>query len=311
MNLPLSKYVATTPRKTVPGQLCRIILISTALFLVGCQGEESSDQIQILVSVLPEKTFVEAVGGDRVRVMVLVPPGAGHEAIEPSPREAIELTRAQVYFRIGAEFEEGWLERLRASNPNLRVVDLRKDIALRRLVEWSASDAHEHHAHGILDPHIWTDPLNVEIIARVIRDELTQLDPDYAADYASRFETFAQSIRTLHEDILQQLSDCAGCSFLVFHPAWGYFADRYHLRQIPIEIEGKEPSARELAAIIDLARAEGLKTLWAQPQYAIRSATVVAEAIGARVILADPLSENYFAEMRHVANLVSEQRTPP
>jgi len=162
-----------------------------------------------------------------------------------------------------------------------------------------------------MDPHLWTSPRLVRRMAVAIRDALSRLDPDGAAIYAANQAAFDEELVGLDADLTASLSHLDSRSFLVYHPAWGYFADAYGLTQIPIEREGKEPGGRRLIALIQQAQAVGARVIFVQPQFNRRAADQVAHAIGGRVETADPLAANYAPSLRRVAALIVEANGHP
>ena len=118
---------------------------------------------------------------------------------------------------------------------------------------------------GGLDPHVWTSPENVKIMAQSIYETLAAIDPAHQADFQANLDSFTADIDQLEADINANLSGITSKKFIVFHPAWGYFARDFGLEQIAIEIGGSEPSAQELAGIIDEAKAENVKVIFGAP----------------------------------------------
>lgn len=307
-----------------------VAMLLAVLFL----SPAAAAAVEVAVSVLPQKHFVERIGGDRARVTAMVRPGQSPHTYEPTPRQVAAITAADVYFRMGVGFETAWMPRLRDMSAEMRVVDLRAGIALRPIeghdhgaggdhghgdsgdedYGHDAAGSHGHedaghdeddhgqaHAPDEPDPHVWTDPRNVITMAATIRDTLSQLDPSGAGGYRERFEAFRDALLELDVEIEAMLADVTHRRFMVYHPSWGYFADRYGLEQLPIELEGKEPGPATLARVIDAAREAGVRVIFVQPQFSERSARRVAEAIGGEVLAVDPLAEDYAANLRRVA----------
>ncbi|MCG6896910.1 MAG: zinc ABC transporter substrate-binding protein [Thiocapsa sp.] len=258
--------------------------------------------LSVFVSVVPQETFVSRVGGDHVRVRAMVRPGQNPHAFEPTARQIAALAGAELYVRIGLGFEDAWMTRLRAANPGMRVLDAREGIALR--------PGGHGHDRGELDPHIWTSPRVVKIMGARIRNVLSELAPDHAADFAANYQSLAADLDALDAAIRDRLAGLQRRRFLVYHPAWGYFAQDYGLEQVVIEKEGKEPGARALAELIDQARRDGIRVVLVQPQINPASAERVAQAIDGRVAAIDPLAGDYFANMRRVAELIAEAGHP-
>lgn len=303
------------PRSPAPSVWCLLL----ATWLVTPVW--AADPVKVFVSVVPQKTFVEKVGGDHVQVEALIRPGNDPHTFEPTPRQVVALAEAALFVRIGMPFEEAWMRRILAANPELVVIDAREGIPLRRLEDHDHGQDHEHDHHGHdhhadpahetahpdqeeLDPHVWTSPPLVKVMSEQLRDALSRIDPPRAADYAANQRAFAAELEALDQAIRAELADAADRRFLVYHPAWGYFADTYDLVQVPIEYQGKEPGARSLAALIDQARAEGIQVIFVQPQFSPKAAEQVARAIGGRVESIDPLAADYADNLLRVARLI-------
>ena len=287
--------------------LCAALMVGLVLF--SGIGLAEGKTLSVFVSILPQKYFVERIAGGSVNVSVMVQPGASAETYEPSPRQMAELAEAQIYFRIGLPFEDAWLERIHRSNPHLLLVDTRQGIQLRPI------EGHHHHdkesghgsAHleGLMDPHIWLSPILVTQQAETIYTALAALNPAKRDEYKGNYRMFVEDLEAADREIRSILKDVRGKKFMVFHPAWGYFADEYGLVQVPIEVEGKEPNAKELAQIIDLARREGITTIFVQSQSNIKQAETVAKAVNAQVVQLDPLAENYLDNLIHTAEAIA------
>ncbi|MEJ2422875.1 MAG: zinc ABC transporter substrate-binding protein [Candidatus Thiodiazotropha sp.] len=259
----------------------------------------NAEPLRVFVSVLPIQNFVEQVGGEWVEVNTLVRPGQSPHNYDPSPQQIAALSLARLYLRTGVPFEDAWMDRIRSANSAMRVVDLRDGIELFQAPVLDHD--HEHEGHDEFDPHIWTDPVRVIHMAGVIRDNLSDLDPGHREDYQRNHDRFVAALRQLDQEIGGLLKSSKGREFLVFHPSWGYFAQRYGLVQVPIEHQGKEPGARVLTHLIDQARDEDIRVIFVQPQFDQRLAAQVAKAVDGRVIAVDPLALDYIENLRRVA----------
>jgi zinc transport system substrate-binding protein len=272
----------------------------------------------VLASLVPQETLARRVGGDLVTVQVMVAPGRDPHSFEPTPRRIAEVSSADLYWRIGVPFEAAWLPRILATNPALKVLDARDGVRLIPSEPHAPQEAHgegdQDHAHGGspggADPHIWTSPPIAKSMAAGLRDALSALRPGDAAVFAANYERLAAELDALDAGLRARLAPLSERRFLVFHPAWGYFAETYGLEQVPIERRGKEPGARSLAQTIDLARAAGIRVVLTQPQSNPRPAEQVASAIGARVATVDPLGADYFGTLRRLAGLIAGERAP-
>ncbi len=281
--------------------------------------------LPVFVSILPQKFFVEQIGGDLVEVRVMVMPGASPATYEPKPQQMVDLARAKLYFSIGVPFENAWLDRFAATSSALKVVHT--DAGIKKLsmpayhhldLDEGAGLRQEKHLHGHhkdkdelrhdsrrpqlgLDPHIWTSPALVKIQARSILAALAQTDPENSAAYQANWKTFTAKIDKLDRDLHSMFAGREGMRFMVFHPAWGYFAHDYKLKQIPIEIEGKNPKPAQLQELIHHAEEQGIRVIFVQPQFSSKSATLIAEAIGGKAVPLNPLAEDWLANMRKTA----------
>jgi zinc transport system substrate-binding protein len=283
----LTRYAALLP----------LVLALTA----GCLAAEP---LAVAVSILPQKYFVERIGGDAVRVTVMVPPGADPHGYEPRPRQLTELSTSRLYLAIGVDFERAWLKRLRAANPRLTVVRTDDGVPKRPMAP-GAGHAHavggHRHGSGEPDPHVWLNPTLVKILCGNILRALVASDPGNRTAYEERCARFLEDVEALDAELKAVFADRQGTRFIVLHPAWGYFADAYGLEQIAIEIEGKEPKPAQLRDLIRKARELGITAVFVQPQFSAKTAELVAREIGGQVIAADDLAENWPENLRATA----------
>jgi len=256
-------------------------------------------QGRLFTSILPQKYLVQRIAGPEFEVEALVGPGQSPATYEPGPRTMARLNEARALFPIGVPFEAAWLPKIRGSMRQLRIIDT---------VEAGAAHVHcEGHDHGEgLDPHLWTSPMEVIGMLPAIRDGLSALVPQLGTGFAERARLLEADLLALDLEIHGLFEGREGRRFMVFHPAWGHFAERYGLVQIAIEAEGKEPGARSLAAIIDRARELGIDTIFVQRQFSSDAAEAVAKATGAKIVVLDPLAEDYPENLLRSARLIAE-----
>jgi len=276
-----------------------LILLSTYIF----------SNINVVVSILPEQTFVKAIGGDRVHTALMVLPGNSPHTYEPKPSQMKEIAKADLYFAIGVEFEKVWLPKFASLNPHMQIVDVAKGIE-RLPMQTHHHEAHakEHHEseHGGLDPHVWTSPANVKVIAGNICDALSEKDPANSAYYRQNLEAFLKKADTTDREIKKILSHTPkGTKFMVFHPSWGYFAHAYGLVQLPVEVEGKSPKPRELIDLIKEARREHIKAIFTQPEFSDATAKIMAKELGIKVIKVSPMSAHWSRTLLNIAHAIA------
>jgi len=247
-------------------------------------GEEG---IGVVVTILPQEDFVENVGGDRVHVTVMVPPGASLHTYEPTASQLKEVSKAKVYFKVGSgvEFEQAWMDKIMSVNSDMQVVDCAEGIT--KLGK---------------DPHIWNSPVNAIVMVENVCDGLCQVDPEHEAYYMANRDKYLQELNDLDIYIHERLDCFTGNRvFMIYHPAFGYFAAEYALTQIAIEHKGKAPTPKVIQDCVDKARQYNLSYIYVAPQFATKDAETIAHEIGGQTVFLDPLPRYYIASMRSVA----------
>ncbi len=308
-----------------------LLTVGLSLFASGCTGPGdsqtndstgqetgvagSNESIIVAVSVLPQAEFVDKVGGDKVKTVVIIPPGADPHTYEPSPKEIANVSKASMYVIVGVDmpFEEVWINRFESINSGTLIVNSSNGIKLRELaahdhheeegVEEHAGESEANNEETELDPHIWTSPTNTKIMVENIYEGLAKIDPENKTYYAQNRDAYLKELDALDARIREKLEGKTERNFIVYHPAWGYFAADYNLTMIPVEIEGKEPSAQDLAKLVDLSKEKHVKIIFIQPQTSTQSAQAVAEEIGGEVVAVDPLAKDYIANMDNVSDI--------
>jgi zinc transport system substrate-binding protein len=275
------------------------------LGVVGCCLVAASiawaQPIKAFVSIAPQRYFLGRIGGNLVQITVMVEPGVSPHTYEPKPRQMAELAKAKLYFTIGETFERAWLDKIRNVNPALVIV--RTEAGIDKIpMATHHHGGEEGHDHGIKDPHIWLSPPLVMLQARNILQGLLRADPVHRDIYQANYKKFIIELVDLDAELTNALEarDRAQ-AFMVFHPAWGYFALAYGLEQVAVEVEGKEPKPAELQRLIQDARERGIKVVFVQPQFSTKSAETIASAVGGQIAFVDPLSPEWSKNLREVA----------
>jgi zinc transport system substrate-binding protein len=273
-----------------------LIFIVSVLLLTACSAGAAApavNRIGVIVTVLPQEEFVSSVGGDRVEVKSMVPPGANPHTYEVTPNQMASLSKARIYAKVGApiEFELTWLDKLIAQNKNMLVVDCSKGIKL--------IDSADPDEPGI-DPHIWTSPRNAKVMVGNICEGLVQIDPAGREYYEKNRDAYLAKLDALDADISAALKGFSSRTFITYHPGWGYFARDYNLQQLGIERDPKEPQASYMARLITVAKEKNIKVIFISPQFDKRSAEAIAKEIGGRVVSIDPEGRDYLDNMRKV-----------
>ena len=285
--------------------MMRILCFCFIVGFVAIPNASAIEKIGVFVSIVPQKFFVEQIGKDLVDVQVMVAPGANPHIYEPKPAQMAAISRAKIYFAIDVTFEEIWLKRFASANPKMRIVHTEQGIQKMPMAAHHHDEEKDHqkerHDHGVLDPHVWLSPPLVMVQARNILTALQEVDPAHHAVYEANYKAFITMLVNLDGELRSIFSGKQGLQFMVFHPAWGYFAHAYGLKQVPIEIEGKEPKPAQLKKLIDHAREHQIKVVFVQPQFSSKSAEQMAKEIGGQVAFVDPLALNWAENLREVA----------
>lgn len=260
-----------------------------------------------IVSIAPYRFFVEQIAGDSVRVILLVPPGASFHDYEPSPKQVIESANADLWFRVGETFETKASKVLQSYNPQLKIIDLREGVDLI-LVGQQGSEVCPHCYASGADLHMWLSPKQVAIQARHIAQALIEMYPEHRDEYQKRLNDLLWKLQALDQEITIKLRPLKNRVIMVGHPAYAYFARDYNLKQLPIEYEGKDPSAHQLNQILNSARQANIKTIYVQNQYSSKGAKLIANELGAKVVILEPYGEEYFSSLRNIAQSISEQQ---
>jgi zinc transport system substrate-binding protein len=289
-------------------------MFALMLVTVILPGAHADKPPQVTVSILPQKYFVERIGGPQVAITVMVEPGAEPHVYDPKPQQMASLAKSKIYFAAGVPFEDAWLNRFAEANPGMEIVHTENGIQKLPVLTHDEHAGHrdaasqhlkpcaEGHEHGVLDPHIWLSPPLAMIQARNIFTAFLKVDPARRNEYQANYRRFLEEIAALDMELLNLFGELGGSrEFIVFHPAWGYLAAAYGLVQTPIEVEGKEPKAADLGQLIRHARERRIKVVFVQPQFSSTSARVIAEAIGGQIIAADPMALDWAKNLREVA----------
>ncbi len=269
-----------------------------ATLLLGCGGSKrersSEDQATIYVSILPIKQLVESLVGDNFRVEVLVPAGASPETFEPTARQWAELERAELVLGIGLlDFEQNLLTKL---PEQVKVINLSKGVDI---LAGCCSHGHHHHqhhhAHGV-DPHIWTSPRELKTMVANIDQVLRPLHPD-TIRYKTNFEALTQRLDSLDQATGEAIRQAGVRAFYIYHPAMSYYARAYGLEQVAIEQEGKEPSAKRIAQLIERGRREEIRNIFYQSQFPASSVEIIVRDLGGQALPINPLAEDILTEI--------------
>ncbi|MBK5194462.1 MAG: zinc ABC transporter substrate-binding protein [Proteiniphilum sp.] len=293
-------------------------LLSLSLLLLACntaaKTKDAAHERVVTVTIEPQRFFLEQLVGDEYTINTLVPPGTSPETYEPSPSVMIEMGKSDIYFRVGElGFEKVWSSRLEQNNPDVTIVDCSAGIDLMEGDLHGHSHDHADHAgdghsDSALDPHVWSSPRAMKIFTKNMLEALVKADPDNEPLYRSNFEILTHRINATDSTIQALLQDASTDSFIIFHPALGYFARDYGSHQYSIEFEGKNPSPSQIKELVDLARKEKINTVFIQRGFDAKNAEVIAQEINAELFEIDPMTYKWDEELIRIATILSRQK---
>ena len=276
---------------------CLILIVVIFLF-GGCKKlSMGSDKLSVTVSIPPQAYIVKRIAGEHVDVNVMLPPSASPATYEPGPEKIIGVGKSKYYFTIGLPFESTFIDRLKAEFKDLIFVKMHEGIKLREFKH----HGHDGHDHGLNDPHVWLDPINLMQMAENTFKVLIKADPDNSEMYMKNYVKLRDELGMLHDKFLDMFKDSARKYFVVYHPSWGYFADRFGLFQVPVEVEGKEPTAAQMGKLIDLIKKSYVKSIFVQKQFPTSIMESVSKSSGAEIKVLDPMEEDVIINLDKVA----------
>ncbi len=293
--------------------MIRILSLIILIIAISAANALAAEPVEVFAGIPPVAYLVEHIGGDRVHVEVFIQPGQDPHTFEPGPRQIQALGKAKLFFKVGMPFENQLLEKIRSVHPGLTVVDTAAGIKKRLLAADSSVAGGDHgdqdsHGHWPeeLDPHVWLSPPLVKIMAINIALALEKIDPGDATYFKTNLLELHRELDSADAKIRQALKPYAGRSFFVFHPAFGYFGDCYHLKQQAIEAEGKQPSPKQLRELIQKAKSKNVKIIFIQPQFDRHIAQAVADAIGGRLVPINDMEKDVLANLQDMAGKIGK-----
>lgn len=288
-------------KKSLMNKISRLIFLLAVLFFASCSGKIRQERT-IIVTIEPQRFFVEQLVDTLFTVVSMVLPGSNPETCDPSPAQMAQLSRSKAYFGIGpVGFEEVWLDKLKQNNPHLSFFDNSQGI------EWIAPDNVDSGHHHGRDPHAWASPKQALIIVQNMYEALIETDPDNASIYQENRDKLLDEINETDQIVQSYLSRSSQKSFIIYHPALTYFARDYGLTQYPIEIDGKEPSPEQMKKLIDLAGEKNIKTIFIQQEFDRKNAEIVSRETGCRLVIINPLSYQWTKETVRIAKALSDE----
>lgn len=271
------------------------ILSLWMLLLVFSFSAQAAEKPIVFTSILPQKFLVEKIGGKRVQVEVLVPAGRKPRTYEPTPQQVIVLSKAKIWFSIGVSFEKVFIPKIKNNLKNLKIVDSAQGIKRRSLLVSKKTGKTRP------DPHVWLSPTLGKAIAKNIYEALVEMDPKGKSVYSRGYQNVIKELNKVDKELQETFKPFKGSTFFVFHPAFGYLADDYGLKQMAIEHGGREATPAFLQEIIKKAKEQNVKIIFVQLAFSQKGAKKVAEAIDGAVVMLNPLSSDYVNNFRVIS----------
>lgn len=287
---------------------CWIYLLLAIVGLSACQGKKEGGTRTISVTIEPQRYFAEKIAGDLFQINCVTPAGQSPETYDPTPQQMVQISQSQAYFRIGEiGFEQAWMKNLQSQNPDMVVFDLSEGMELIKNEEEAheEGEAHHHHHHGMVDPHIWTSISGARVIAQNTYQAFIKLDPENQEIYRAGYQRLIEEIDSTEAEMKQLLQPLAGTAFIIYHPALTYFAREFGLKQLCIELDGKEPSPAQLKQLLETATQSGAKVVFVQQEFDQKNAELIAKETGCRLVTINPLSYNWHDEMIRLATILA------
>ncbi|MFH1380101.1 MAG: zinc ABC transporter substrate-binding protein [bacterium] len=270
-------------------------LLLLSLLLIGITAPLPALQrpLRIATTILPYKKFIASVSGEGLEIDVLIPPGANPHTFELTPNQLKKLAHTDMFVKVGSgiEFELVWTDKITQINKNMSICDSSTGVDIINN-----------------DPHIWLSPQNAQIIIQNITESLITIDPDNETIYVQNSKNYTDQLILLDKQLTLIFAAAKSRKFMVYHPAWAYFSKTYNLTQIPIEIDGKQPSPRQIAEIIETAQKYEIQTILIAPRDNPKTAQIIAEEINGSISYADPFAENYIENLINISGILSQKK---
>ncbi len=290
--------------------------------LAACGGKQGSTRV-VSVTIEPQRYFAEKIAGDKFDINCVVPSGQNPETYDPTPQQMVQIGKSEAYLQIGhIGFEVAWMPTIRENNKNLIFIDLSEGINLVSEGEAhghpeqpSAGEhteeetgEHHHHAHaGGVDPHYWSSIQGAKTIAFNTVNAFMRLDKENSDYYWQNYLILVEEIETLDTRIRRMLAPVLSRAFIIYHPSLTYFAEEFNLTQLPLEIEGKEPSPAQLKELIDLARNYNVQVVFVQQEFNRENAALIAKETGCQLVTINPLNYQWDEEMVRIAEALAHE----
>lgn len=288
----------------------KYIFFVLVLLLVASCNSLTENNPMVSVTIEPQRYFAEKIAGDNFKVNTIVPAGTSPETYDPTPSQMVALGKSTLYFKVGyLGFEKAWGKTLEENNADVKVINTSNEIVLiegnDHFIEIGEHQHNDAHNHDGVDPHVWSSPKSALIMAENMMNAFVAADVENQKHYRDNFKELHAEIIETDLKITALLENAPVRSFIIYHPALGYFARDYNLTQYSIEFEGKNPSPQQLKQMIDFAHEQGIKIIFVQKGFDMKNAESLAKEVGASIRSIDPLSYNWSEELIKIAEILA------
>lgn len=290
--------------KKIIAILVGLLIFDAALGAVYYTQTEAGKEydLSVVVTIPPQEEFVEEVGGEDVKVTVMVPPGRSPHSYEPTYEQMKQVSKADIYFKLGSgiAFEKRWMDTIRETNRDMTIVDGSQGCTLLNL---DGKEIETKQGYTV-DPHTWLSLDNAKSMVQNLAGAMKDEGPDNADLYTANADSYIHRLNSTDANITEELAPYMARKFITLHPSFGYSAHDYDLTQVSIEVEGKDPGPKQVQKIIDEAKRMNISTIFVSPQFDESDAQIIAEEIGGDVRSLNPLAADYLSNIRDIANKI-------
>lgn len=296
------------------------------LMLVACstsegnktkENEETEGQVKVYTTIYPLQFFTEQIGGDLVDVVNIIPVGSDAHTFEPTAKTMTEVVNGDLFIYNGAGIE-GFVDTFLPilEKENVHIVKAVEGLDLRHAHEEEHDDHDHHHDHGDFDPHVWLDPILSIKMAENIKNELMELLPEESETIEANFASLQAELEAIDQEFQKMLSNVSKDEFLVSHAGYGYWEERYGIKQISVTglSPSNEPSVKHMEEILKKAEEIGAKYIAFEKNMTVKVAETIQKEANLDIVYLYNLEslleesmkndENYFDLMReNIASL--------
>ncbi|MFT3740899.1 MAG: zinc ABC transporter substrate-binding protein [Breznakibacter sp.] len=280
-----------------------IFVAIPTLVVLSCHGPARQNNTQsVNVSIAPQKFLIDRISEGKYNVNVVVKAGQNHETYEPTPQQMVQLEQAGLYLMLCKDgFDQIWAQNIQQRNPAMEVVDLSEGVPLLETHYECGDHDHGHHHHAS-DPHLWISPSTMKELAGNTYLALVRYFPNDSIALTKGYGHLKADIDHMDSLYRASLQPLPHRAFMIYHPVMGYVARDYGLQQLPIEIEGKEPSVNDIKQLIANARGQNAKVIFIQQEYDTRNAQLIADETGLAIETIHPMNEDWLTETQLTLN---------